>query len=134
MRLLALSIIFTACALGENFNTTDGVFNGRLWNQDVPEARTGYILGYMEGMADLVNLSDSPRAEKTFKALASPSFLVGEVFKEMNQLYENQANLNIPIREMIRYALLVLKGELTEAELDTRLHILRSAANKGDVK
>jgi hypothetical protein len=142
-KLVCAFVLCAATALSQSFDETvkamnsGGLMNGRYWQAISIDKQQIFISGALDGVAEFRALLDTPEANSEQKQLhqqaaekfSASGFLVPELAKEITKLYDDPANVKIPIVIMEVTACWVLKGD-SQDHTDARLRILRTAFNR----
>jgi hypothetical protein len=107
---------------------TDGMINGKFWNELTSAQRVTYVAGMFTGLhtAELADIESVGKTiEKEFFALGSTPDTSIDFVREMNAVYEDPGNINIPIAFVYSYCNSKLEGSSTERQLQDRLNLMR---------
>jgi hypothetical protein len=96
---------------------TDGMLNGRFWIAATNEEKTVYVAG----VVDALNLVRQ-------HARMADNFTSGDYIKELDKIYNDTENINIPLIWIFDYCTTKLKGETTKTALESNLIALRKLA------
>jgi len=114
---LFLLLAFVPCRAQSPSELSGSLINGRFWNASAKNEKAMYVTGSIDGI----------RIAQQGKPLATAS--VGDRMKELDKLYNEGENLNIPVIWAIAYYVEIkLKGETPSAVLENSLIALRKQA------
>jgi hypothetical protein len=100
---------------------TGGVINGRFWQTLTPEAKTGFLVGFREGII----AGDNDDVSRIY---ISDSATVGQAKKGIDLFYGDPANLAIAIKDASRIFLMRLGGADSTAVEAVTVRARREAA------
>lgn len=115
--ILVLALLAPLPILGQD-GFTGLLMNGRVWMSLEETEKKMYMFGVRDGVV-AANRNES-------KTLIQ-GFTLHDYLNELNLLYEDRSNINIPVIIGIRYCSLKFKGTLTKAELEEKLIGFREA-------
>lgn len=124
--LLLTVLVFTSPAFaGKNPDRTFGVMNGRAWNQMADGMKIGYVSALFDGLRFILIIKEEQTplldtAINRFKV----DFTHGQIIGQITKIYEDPANLTIPVPFAAELGVARLKGE-PEAVIEKRLDYLR---------
>ena len=124
IRKLFLTILVTTGLLFGQGKTTDGRFNGRMWESMSDLRRAIFVSGIFEGI-EVVRLKQTTAEEAVAKGFTS-----GDYTKELDKFYSATENTNIPIAYAFDYCTLRLADQASPDFLHDRLKALRIVFNK----
>jgi hypothetical protein len=116
--LLVLALATLCPAQQTNPEYTGGLPNGRFWNVAAESGQTYYLLGVRDAES-LAGANGDWWAK---------GFTIGDYRKEIDKLYSETENINIPIIWAFRYCTNKLRGEVSRANLEVALRNLRQMA------
>ncbi len=101
----------------ENALWTAGSTNGRFWLALDDSNRTTFALGLMEGVSAFNWALDDAESgartqfhKDTIELFRAPDFTVGDTVKEITRLYEDPANVTLPVKLIYPLAIGVFRG------------------------
>jgi hypothetical protein len=114
---------------------TSSQFNGRAWKEFGNDAKVSWVVGFDEGIFDGVSRSARPKSEDELNRLCGPlmipkGFPYATLASEIDKLYENAANLPIPIPWAFDWTIAKIKNAASDDELQRHLATLRQRANE----
>jgi hypothetical protein len=115
---VALILCFTTLAFADDAMRTKGFVNGRYWNTGTHESRLEYLIGVREA----VFLANG-RTE-----WLSGDFTLNDYEAELNKLFGETENVNIPVIWLVKYCTDKFGGQMTKANQETALMNLRLRA------
>jgi hypothetical protein len=101
--MMVCALVFAARAQTPENEFTGGVANGRTWQALPSEFRTGFLVGFREGII----ASENDEANRVY---ISDSATIGQVKKGIDLFYSDPANLAIGIKDASRIFLVRLGG------------------------
>jgi hypothetical protein len=117
LKAVVASILFTFCAQTASAQSKPTTFaTGRTWNVLTDEIKTWYLIGFKDG------LGFSQTIEKYWG-----TFSVNDYKKELDKVYNEGENVEIPIWLAFRYVSLKLEGTHKTDYLENFLMTLRQA-------
>ena len=103
-------------------------WSGRHWEALSSGAKLSYVWGIHDALAFLPVVRDS-RVDQRAAPLWAEGFMVEDYVKEMDALYANRANINIPLGVAFGYCTLKLQGQATASQLEQLLRDDRKIFN-----
>jgi hypothetical protein len=94
--------------------------SGRQWEALPSGAKLAYMWGIHDALAFLPVVRDS-KIDQRAAPLWAEGFMVDDYVKEMNALYANRANINIPVGDGFMYCTFKLQGQATASQLEQML-------------
>jgi hypothetical protein len=110
-RLLLMLMVMCglAAGAGDDPKVTDGFMNGRGWLAMTDEIKTGFIVGFYEGIR---------WGNNSMARMLSPTGLnYGEVSKAVDMFYKEPTNALIVIPGALTYVTAKASGRISEAQL-----------------
>lgn len=111
------------------------VSNGRFWEILNTQSKIFFLMGIHEGMALLFQEMSLKEAHinnkeilEAINSLSSSGFHFSDYVNQIDNFYEDRANIKIPIIEVYRFAQLKIKG-ISKEQLEKRMSILRQMYN-----
>jgi hypothetical protein len=92
--------------------------NGRTWNTMSDEVKTWYLLGFKDGLG----------LSQTIEKFWGSNLNVNDFKKELDKVYNEGENVEVPIWMAVRYVSVKLDGTHTASFLDAFLIDLRKVA------
>src|SRR5690349_11192670 len=99
---------------------TQGLVNGRYWNEMLPRERTHYVLGAVNCVAEVRKFAfatfmpataESKRFDRGIEfALATDHYSLDEVVDKITAIYGEQGNIILPIIDVYSFAVMALNG------------------------
>jgi len=109
--------------------------NGRYWKQLNQQSKIALLYGYEEGVTMLVRetrLKAKPdvatKTEEVAASLMISGFRFSDFVKQVDELYDDTANVRIPVIDAYVYALLKIRGA-TKQKLEDHVATLRRKYN-----
>jgi len=127
MKTVALFLlVFVSIAYGQNVNLTANMFNGRGWVKMTHSDR----LFYLQALKDEITyrLLAQELSEEKLKQQWAEHATVGDYIQELDKLYEERENIDIPVTLAATYCTKKLLGTYTHDELERQLIATRQLA------
>lgn len=125
-RVVLLLMLAHACAAQmPELSRTGSMFNGRAWNGLSADAKMGYVMASFDysHYAHLVAEENDATKPTSFDLVGN--FSVGDYIKQIDKLYSDLANVNIPLPFALQYCSAEFTGLKTKQQLETFLISIR---------
>jgi hypothetical protein len=102
---LLLFLAVTAISGDDSVPRTGGFINGRTWRDMPPQQKTGYLVGFADGIK--VPTYDNNKEDQALAAAARKRFFgdsrLGEITAAVDDFYRDPANLQIQVYVAFKY-------------------------------
>lgn len=130
-RVMLLLILAYACAAQmPELNRTGSMFTGRVWNGLSADAKMGYVMAAFDYSHYAHLVADEKDANKPTLFDLVGNFSVGDYIKQIDKLYSDLANVNIPLPFALQYCSAEFTGLKTKQQLETMLISIRKATTQ----
>jgi hypothetical protein len=128
--LLVLTSVLFVCRAADETYLTHGRPNGRIWQGMNAAQKNGFVVGIDEGLFIALLSVDSATRDKIMSRYPKDELDPSDYAIEMDKIYAERENINIPLFMAYTWVQRKLKGDLTKDQLEAELRRLRTISSQ----